>query len=55
MRVTFEMVSEDLKKKILEKGIWSLGKGKFELAQMMNKIESGYKDKKKGVSVGNKE
>ena len=30
MKVTFEMVSEDLKKKILDKGSWSLGKGKFD-------------------------
>jgi hypothetical protein len=30
MQRTFEMVSEDLKKKILEKGIWSLEKGKFK-------------------------
>ena len=42
------MASEDLKQKILEKGIWSLGKGKFELAEMVNKIELVYKDKPKG-------
>ena len=30
MKSAFEMVSADLKKKILEKGRWSLGKGKFK-------------------------
>ncbi len=30
MQSLFEKVSEDFQKKILEKGIWSLGKGKFK-------------------------